>query len=165
MKKSIQQRQEIKIIGIKVRTNNLAELDPNKGKLPPCVQKYFHQNLAAQIPTRINPGTTYCTFSEYESDHTGHYTYLIGEAVSSFSQVPEHLETLIIPAQTYVKFTNGPGSMPDVVRKPWQQIWEMSSKDLGGKRRYLADFEIYDERASDHQKIILDIYVGIDTKK
>lgn len=53
--------------------------------------------------------------------------------------------------------------MPNVVREPWQKIWQMSSADFGGDRAYLSDFEIYDERAADHQNIILDIYVGINT--
>lgn len=102
-------------------------------------------------------------YTEYESDHHGDYTYYVGEEVSSFSSAPAApgLEMLIIPSQKYVRFTNGPGAMPDVVRKPWQEIWQMSPKDFGGERRYLADFEVYDERASDHQKIILDIYIGI----
>lgn len=54
-------------------------------------------------------------------------------------------------------------AMPNVVREPWQKIWQMSSADFGGDRAYLSDFEIYDERAADHQNIILDIYVGINT--
>jgi predicted transcriptional regulator YdeE len=37
----------------------------------------------------------------------------------------------------------------------------MTPKDLEGERCYQTDFEIYDERASDHQKIVLDVYVGI----
>ena len=125
------------------------------------MKKYFHQNIAARIPNRLHPGTTYCIYAEYESDHQGDYTYFIGEEVSSLANVPSDLETMTIPSQKYVKFTNGPGSMPDVIRKPWQQIWQMTPAELGGKLRYLADFEIYDERASDHQNIVLDIYVGI----
>lgn len=31
----------------------------------------------------------------------------------------------------------------------------MSSADLGSKRNYQTDFEIYDERAADHQNIVL----------
>jgi predicted transcriptional regulator YdeE len=73
------------------------------------------------------------------------------------------LETCVIKPQIYSKFTTAPNSMPDVVRNAWQQIWNLSEKELGGKRSYYADFEIYDERASDptHQKVILDIYIGI----
>jgi len=55
--------------------------------------------------------------------------------------------------------------MPEVVREPWFKIWQMSEEDLGGKRLYKSDFEIYDERASDHQNIVLDIFIGIEQKK
>ena len=162
MKKAEAVLQEKKIVGIKVRTNNQREMDPLKGRILPCLQKYFHQNLAVQIPNRVNPGTTYCIYTDYESDHQGDYTYFVGEEVSSFENVPLSLETTTIPQQKYIKFTNGPGAMPDVVRKPWMQIWQMSSKEMGGDRSYLADFEIYDERAQDHQNIVLDIYIGVD---
>ena len=37
----------------------------------------------------------------------------------------------------------------------------MSPRELGGKRKYETDFEIYDERATDHQNIVLDLYIGI----
>lgn len=161
MQKALVKREGIKIVGIKIRTNNKTEINPSTGKIFPCVQKYFHQNSAATIPHRVHPGTTYCAYTDYESDHTGDYTYFIGEEVSSITDIPDNLEVLIVPPQTYVKFTNGPDSMPDVVRKPWFQIWNMTPKELGGKRRYHTDFEVYDERATDHQNIILDIYIGI----
>ncbi len=51
--------------------------------------------------------------------------------------------------------------MPDVIVNAWKKIWEMSPKDLGGKRSYQTDFEIYDERAADHQNIVLDLYISI----
>jgi pimeloyl-ACP methyl ester carboxylesterase/predicted transcriptional regulator YdeE len=150
-----------KIVGITVRTNNQAEANATAGKIFPCVQTYFHQNIASQIPHRVAPGTTYCVYCDYASDHQGDYTYLIGEEVSSFAQVPSTLTTLTIPAQKYIKFTCGPGAMPEVLRSAWQQIWDMSPKELGGQRRYAADYEVYDERAADHQNLIFDIYVGI----
>jgi predicted transcriptional regulator YdeE len=51
--------------------------------------------------------------------------------------------------------------MPSVLTEAWQEIWELSDTNLGGKRRYGIDFEIYDERALDHNKIIFDIYIGL----
>jgi predicted transcriptional regulator YdeE len=66
-----------------------------------------------------------------------------------------------IPAQTYTKFTNGPGPMPGVIRDAWFTIWDMSEEELGGARAYLTDFEIYDERAADHSQIVLDVCIGI----
>lgn len=161
MKKTKTHLAEKKIVGIKTRTNNQLEIHSLEGKIFPIVKQYFHQNVAASIPNRIHPGTTYCIYTDYESNHQGDYTYFIGEEVESFDDVPDDLETLIIPPQNYTKFTNGPGFMPDVVRKPWQQIWQMTPVELGGIRSYITDFEIYDERSRDHQNIVLDIYIGI----
>ncbi len=161
MEKSVITLPAIKLVGIKTRTNNKDEIDWQNGKLFPCIQRYFHGSIAETIPNRKKPGTTYCVYTEYESDFTGDYTYFIGEAVNDFEALPAGLEMHIIPAQTYSKFTNGPDAMPNAIREPWQKIWKMSSVDFGGDRGYLSDFEIYDERAADHQNVILDIYIGI----
>ncbi len=152
---------EKKIVGIKTRTNNRLETNSLEGKIFPIVKHYFHQNIAASIPNRIHPGTTLCIYTNYESDHHHDYTYFIGEEVSSFEGITDDLETLVIPPQNYIKFTNGPDAMPDVVQKPWQQIWQMTPEELGGTRSYISDFEIYDERSRDHQNIVLDIYIGV----
>ncbi|MBM3192152.1 MAG: GyrI-like domain-containing protein [Chlamydiae bacterium] len=156
-------RPEIKLIGICVRTNNEQELDKMKGKIFPCVQKYFHGALFEKIPHRKRPGTTLCAYTDYETDCTGDYTYFIGEEVSSFgSPLPEGFQKLVIPSQQYVKFTTNRAPMPDVVINAWKAIWAMSSRELGGKRCYKTDFEVYDERAADHQNIVLDVYIGIE---
>lgn len=162
MKKEASKQEEIKLVGLKVRTNNKNELGSLEGKIFPCVQQYFHQQLFNKIPNRKNPGTTLCVYTEYESDHKGDYTYFIGEAVDSFDGVPEDLQTLIIPTQNYIKFTTEPGAMPGVLTEAWTSILGMSPKELGGKRAYRADFELYDERAADHSNIVLDIYIGIE---
>lgn len=153
---------EKKLIGIQVRTNNKTEVDPVNGKIFPIVQTFFHQQLMEKIPNRTKPGTTLCCYTDYESDHTGDYTYFIGEEVDSLETVPEGFETLTIPAQTYAKFTTNPAPMPDVVRNAWFSIWTMTDSDFGGKRRFATDFEVYDERASDHSKIVMDLLIGIE---
>jgi predicted transcriptional regulator YdeE len=153
---------EMKLLGMTVRTNNAQEADKMRGKIFPCIQKYFHGNLAAKIPHRRRPGTTFCAYTDYESDHTGDYTYFVGEEVTSFDpKPPEGFVKLVIPKQQYVKFTTKPAPMPDVIVNAWGAIWAMSPKELGGERGYLTDFEVYDERAADHQKIVLDLYIGI----
>ncbi len=153
---------EKKLIGIQVRTNNKNEIDPMTGKIFPIVQKYFQEQLFSQIPHRTHPGTTLCCYTDYESDHNGDYTYFIGEEVETLKDVPPGFKTLTIPAQSYAKFTTGPAPMPDVVRNAWFSIWKMTDSDLGGKRRYATDFEVYDERANDHQNIVMDLYIGIE---
>jgi len=154
--------QEIKLVGISVRTSNAQEFNKTDGKIFPCVQRYFHKALFEQIPNRKKPGTTFCAYTEYESDYNGAYTYFIGEEVTSIdSPLPEEFQTLIIPSQYYAKFTTEPGPMPDVLGNAWQSIWEMSPEQLGGSRNYQTDFEIYDERAADHHNVVLDLYIGI----
>jgi len=153
---------EIKLVGITVRTNNKAEFDSVTAKIGPTVQYYFQQQVADKIPQRKNPGTTFCAYTNWESDHRGDYTFYIGEEVSAIDEIPEGLESHIIPSQTSIKFTTEPGPMPDVVHNAWQEIWKMSPEALGVKRYYLTLFEVYDERANDHQNAVLDLYIGLE---
>jgi predicted transcriptional regulator YdeE len=162
MQKTKIKQSEIKLVGISVRTSYNQELDKMKGNIFPCIQRYYHCALYEKISNRKKPGKTFCVYTRYDNEYKGAYTYFIGEEVTSFdSSLPEGFQKLIIPTQQYVKFTTGPAPMPDVIVDAWKEIWEMSAEDLGGKRLYDTDFEIYDERALDHQNIILDIYVGI----
>lgn len=164
MHKTIVQLPEKKLVGITTtRTNNkhLFESDPSTNKVAMIVQKYFHQGLAEKISARKNPGTTLCVYSQYESDFNGDFTYFIGEEVTELNSIAEGFETLIIPAQKYAKFTSEPGPMPMVCIDMWKAIWKMSDADLGGKRAYLADFEVYDERSADHSRVVMDICIGI----
>lgn len=156
------QLNEIKLMGIKTRTNNASEMNPTTARISPKVQEYFHQNWAQKLPNRINAGVTYSAYTDYESDITGDYTYFIGEEVSSFDDIPEGASTLTIPAQNYTVFTNGPGPMPGVCIETWQHIWGLSTEEMDGERNYLADFEVYDERAKDHMNVTLDIFIGIE---
>lgn len=161
MKNQAVSRPEMLLVGITCRTNNSNEINKMKGKIWPCVQRYFHEGFFTKFDRRKNPGTTICAYTEYESDHTGDYTYFIGEEVTSFTGIPKGFSKLIIPEQRYTKFTTVPDPMPEVLIKAWIKIWNMSAKDLGGQRRYHTDFELYDERAHDHQKVVLDIFIGL----
>lgn len=162
MQKSIIEKKEIKLVGICVRTSYLQEIDKMKGNIFPYVRRYFHEAIFERIPNRSKPGTTYCAYTNYESDYKGAYTYFIGEEVSKLSgSLPEGLSILTIPKQNYAKFTTEPAPMPDVIENAWKEIWIMPSKKLGGVRSYQTDFEIYDERSADHQNIVMDLYIGI----
>lgn len=156
-------KEEVKLVGISVRTSYNIEQAMEEGNIYPCVMRYFQTALFDKIPHRKTPGTTYCVYTDYESDYTGAYTYFIGEEVISFEEgMAEELKTMIIPQQSYAKFTTKPLPMPEVVIESWKKIWAMSASDLGANRRYDADFEVYDERAADHENIVLDLYVGVE---
>lgn len=160
MEKEIVKKAEVKLVGLKARTNNQNEMNPDTAKIGQLAGQFWNQNIGNQIPHRKNPGVTLSVYTEYDSNEFGDYTYFIGEEVDSFDDAPAELHQLTIPAATYQKFTAA-GKMPEVVIDAWQQIWKMSDEDFGGKRAYIADFEVYDQRAIDPANTILDIYIGI----
>lgn len=163
MKKNEHHQNEIKIVGLSIRTNNQNEMNPETAQIAQLVSKYFHQNIANKILHRKNPNTTIAVYTDYESNEHGDYTYFIGEAVSSFEQTDTDLDSCIIPAGNFFKLTTRTGKMPDVVIEAWQKIWSISPDNFGGKRLYQADFEVYDERAIDPTQTCVDIYIGIES--
>jgi predicted transcriptional regulator YdeE len=161
MKKELTNKSEIKVVGLTARTNNKNEMNPQTAKIGALMGRYWSQNIAATISDRNNPGQTLAVYTDYDSDEHGDYTYFLGEEVNSFDNIPAELQTLTIPAAKYQKFTTQQGKMPDVVIDAWQNIWRMTPNDFGAERAYLADFELYDQRASDPADASLDIYIGI----
>lgn len=161
MKKQLANKSEIKLVGLTARTNNKNEMNPQTSKIGELMGRYWSQNIAAQISNRKNPGVTLSVYTEYDSNEHGDYTYFVGEEVSAFANIPSVLQKLTIPPAKYQKFTTPQGKMPEVVINAWQQIWKMSANDFGGERAYVADFEIYDQRAADPANASLDIYIGI----
>lgn len=159
MNQTLEKLKSKTLVGIKIRTNNLREIDEKTGLIGPCIQNYFQNQLFEKIQHRKVPGVTFCVYTEYDSDHTGDYSYFIGEEVSKVDEIPEGLSHIEIPEQSYEKFCVGPGAMPDIVRKAWFEIWEKD--DLTAKRTFQADFEVYDERSHDQNNAILDIYIGV----
>jgi predicted transcriptional regulator YdeE len=162
MKKERINKLEIKLMGISARTNNKNEMNPATAKIGELVGRFWGQNMANQIPNRKTPGITLAVYTNYDTDEHGDYTYFIGEEVNAFDNTPDEFQTLTIPASRYQKFTTLSGKMPTVVMDAWQKIWKMTPDDLGGKRAYQADFEIYDERAHNPERASADIYIGIE---
>lgn len=165
MQKTIIKKAETLLIGLSARTNNKAEMDTSTAQIGATMHRFFsHENRSAIFDDVNNIGEAgifYSVYTNYESDASGDYTYFIGHKVSNFDNVPEGLETLTIPAQTYVKFTSDAGKMPDVCINLWQKIWAMDDSTLGGKRAFIADYELYDARAANPESAILDIFIGI----
>ncbi len=60
---------EIKLEGIYVRTNHKQALDKMKGNIFPCVRRNFHEMLPKKIPNQWKQGTTFCVYTNYESDY------------------------------------------------------------------------------------------------
>ena len=156
MKKTNKCLPEINLIGLKVRTRKSNELNPETAKIGQAVENYFQNTIAQDFSNRTKPGTTYCIYTEYESDENGEYTYFIGEEVDCFDTIDPRFSVLTIPSSDYVKFECGPGEMPTVCIQAWEKIWQMPESHLKKNRTYRADFEVYDERAIDATNTTLD---------
>lgn len=153
----------IKLVGITGRTNNKAEMNSQTAIIGKTIQKFFDEATSQKIQHAINPVEFFAVYTKYESDHTGDYTYFFGQEVSCFENIEKDLETLIIPAQNYIHITTNPGKMPHVVINAWINIWTMTPTQLGGKRAYIADFERYDQKSSNPENSIVDIFIGINS--
>lgn len=153
---------DLTLIGITARTNNKNEMNPETAKIGQIAGYYWGNQIANAFKNRVNPGVTYSVYTEFESDEHGEYTYFLGEQVSSLdNQDYSQFKSLTIPTSSYQKFTTPAGKMPEIVIHAWQKIWQMNNKDFEGKRTYVADFEIYDQKAINPENSIVDIYIGI----
>ncbi|MDC0344976.1 GyrI-like domain-containing protein [Alphaproteobacteria bacterium] len=166
MKQQGTSRKEIKLVGFKERTNNVREMDPDTGIILLTIGRYLQSSLSEKQLEWVRPGRFFCVYTDYDSDENGDYTYFVGGEVSSFEGIEEDaaaegIVTMTIPAQDYTEFTVGPGEMPQSCIEAWQKNWQMTPQELGGKRRYAADFEVYDERAHDSQTAVFDLCIGI----
>lgn len=163
MKKQIIQLPKLQLVGLTVRTNNQNEMNPNVAKIGKLAGAYWQGQIANKIQHRIHPGVTYAIYTEYASDEYGDYTYFIGEIVDSLQgQDLSQFKTIMLPESKYQKFTTEPGQLPEIIISAWKKIWTMQKEDFGGRRKYIADLEIYDQRAANPQQAIIDICIGIE---
>ena len=155
-----------KIIGLQIATNFHNEADPKISKITPLVTKYITERVEDKIESKVSPGVLIAGYKDYEGSlatgvsYEGSYTYFVGAEVDNSCNIGELVMTEI-PAGTYVKFTTSPGAMPEVIIRAWQEIWAMNTRELGGTRTFMVDFEVYDERARDPGFMVIDIYIGI----
>src|ERR1700749_3414733 len=157
--KNIQEHPGFYVVGITARTNNAQEMSGN-GKIGSVWQTFLQPGVVAKIPNKIGVDLI-AVYTDYETDHTGHYTYLLGLPTSVTEAQPANLTIRHIPAGRYAVFTTGRGPIQQVVPEIWQLIWSMPPDELGGTRSFRTDFEIYDQRAADPENAQIDVYVGL----
>ena len=98
-------------------------------------------------------------YSDYESDWTGEYNYLIGSEVTKADTIPTGLAIVRIPTQTYVVFTAA-GSMPDAILFIWASIWRTKLP-----REYTFDFEQYDARFTRPENKEAEVYIAVNEEQ
>ena len=131
-----------------------------KGRSARCGGSFCNRTWWSKIPNKIGVDLI-AVYTDYETDHTGHYTYLLGMPISSAETLPSSLTLKHVPPGRYAVLSSKRGPLTEVVPEVWQRIWSMSAKELGGKRAFKSDFEIYDQRAADPENAQIDVYVGL----
>jgi len=144
------------IIGIQVRTSNQREKNPTTAKIPQLWQRFFTENIAEKIPNKLNDTQKIALYTDYEGDHTGDYSLIIGMPVKALRKIPAGMVGMSITPSTYYKFV-GQGAMPEAIISTWHKIWDYFSHDQQHQRTYHADFELYDSTKPD----CVEIYIGV----
>lgn len=154
----VEEQKAFSVIGLAVRTNNKAEAT-GQGEIPKLWQRFMQESTADKIPNRADQDLL-AVYTDYESDQTGEYTYLVGSRVTSTTNVPAGLTLKEIPAGKYAIVQSDKGALPVIMPKIWQQIWSLSPQDLGGQRAFEADYEVY-PAGFDPQNVQVTIHIGL----
>ncbi len=147
------------VAGYQVRTNNANEMSGH-GEIGKLWQRFFQENLGSQIPDRTD-ARLIVVYSDYASDEKGDYSYLLGAPISSVDHLPAGMTFKKIVPGTYAVLTTERGPVVEVLQAEWRKIWNMQPAQLGGKRAFLTDYEVYDERSSNPQDAQVEIHIGL----
>jgi len=142
------------VVGVTRRTSNADGRSVTD--IPAGCTEFLKTNAAAKIRNRAAPPAMYAVYSDYETDWTGEYSYMIGCGVTRAEKAPEGMEIRRIPEQTYAVF-NAKGQMPDEVLAVWSMVWGSRLP-----RTYTYDFEVFDERFTRPKAKEVDVCVAID---
>jgi predicted transcriptional regulator YdeE len=139
------------LLGISTRTSNAnGQSAKDIGEL---WGRFMDDGVLQQAEDRVSDDI-YCVYTDYESDHNGAYTTVLGCKVNSLDHIPAGLTGLNVAPASYLKYT-AKGKLPDCVAETWQHIWN-SSID----REYKADFDVYSAKAWNQEDAEVEVYVG-----
>ena len=141
MKTEIIEQEGFYIVGISVRTSN--QNGQSKKDIDELWFKFMDDNLIKHIPDRAS-NDVYCVYTDYETDHTGKYTAVLGCKVNSLININNSFTAVAISAGKYQVYSLK-NKLSEVISAAWQQIWE---SDIN--RKYTADFDLYCSGANEN---------------
>jgi predicted transcriptional regulator YdeE len=145
--------QKFSVIGISVRTTN--ENGQASQDIPALWNKFMTEGIAEQIPNKVN-NSIYCIYTEYEKDHTKPYTTILGCKVENLEIIPKGMVGKTFEEATYTKHIAKGNILQGMVFGVWTKIW---NSDLD--RTFIADFEVYDEKAQNPENAEVDIFIAV----
>lgn len=148
-----QRIQKFQVVGISIRTTN--ENGQAAQDIEALWTKFWTEEIQKQIPNKVSDDI-YAVYTDYETDHTGAYTTIIGLPVSSLDNVPEGFVGITIENATYQKFVSK-GKMPEAVVSTWMDIWA----DKKMNRAYAFDFTVHGEKYYHGEQAEVETYISI----
>lgn len=144
-----------KIVGIAVRTSNV---DGRAAKdIPALWDRFLSEGIVDKIPNKTD-GTIYSLYTDYEGDHMHPYTTILGCRVNEIANLPDGMTSRTFEGGDYVKSTVRGDLQKNLIVDEWMRIW---NSDLN--RNYIADFEMYGEKAMNPSDAEVDVFVGVNS--
>ncbi|MEN7550031.1 GyrI-like domain-containing protein [Rapidithrix thailandica] len=141
------------IIGISIRTTN--ENGQANKDIAELWQKFMSGEILTKIPNKVD-NEIYSLYTDYDSDHTKPYTAILGCKVESLDNIPNGMVGKSLTGGGYIK-TSAKGDLTQgLIVHHWSKIFEMD-----WDRTYIADFEIFGEKAQNPSEAEVDFYVGV----
>ncbi|RJL30350.1 GyrI-like domain-containing protein [Bailinhaonella thermotolerans] len=140
-------RAEFFVVGYAVRTSNAAEADPARALLPALWGRASQPGAFAHVPGRMDENL-YAVLTDYESDHRGAYTQIVGVAVTSPAAIPENLVAVRVPAARCLRLS-ARGPMPQALLDTWAEVWKHTESGGSPARSFTTDVEIHHEEGAD----------------
>jgi predicted transcriptional regulator YdeE len=147
------------VAGYAIRTNNADEMS-GRGKIGELWRRFLQRNLSTTIPHRADESLI-VVYSDYSSDEKGEFTYLLGARVSSVRDLPAELSYRKVVPGEYAVFTTRVGPRVEVLQEEWKRIWRCRPGEMGGRRAFITDYEVYDRRSEDPLRTQLEIHIGL----
>jgi predicted transcriptional regulator YdeE len=147
------------VAGYEIRTNNAREMS-GQGEIGKLWQRVTQGNLVAQIPNRTDSALI-VVYSGYASDEKGDFNYLLGARVPSVDKLPAGMTYRKLVPGPYAVFVTDRGPLVNVLQAEWKKIWAMPPEQMSGKRAFLTDYEVYDQRSADQSHAQIEIHIGL----
>ncbi|MFI7615216.1 GyrI-like domain-containing protein [Nonomuraea terrae] len=148
----VTERAELIVVGFAVRTTNVEEKDPARAKLPALWQRAGAPGAFAHVPNRLDENL-YAVLTDYESDHNGAFTQIVGTGVRTVPRLPEGMVAVRVPAGQALRL-EARGTMPQALMEAWQQLVNHTESGGTPSRVFTTDLEV-------HHPGGVDLYVAV----
>ncbi|MEV0619129.1 GyrI-like domain-containing protein [Nonomuraea sp. NPDC050404] len=149
---NITERAELVVVGFAVRTTNADEMDPARARLPGLWRRAGAPGAFAHVPGRVDENL-YAVINDYESDHHGAYTQVVGTGVRTVPRLPEGMVAVRVPAGQVLQ-VEVRGQMPQALAESWQQVWKHTESGGTPARAFTTDLEV-------HHPGGVDLYIAV----